>query len=53
MERRIAVREDERGATAVEYALMATLIAVTISVLVAAFGQEVAAMFQPAIDALP
>ena len=53
MKRPAILREDEAGATAVEYALMATLIAVTISTIVLVFGQEVAAMFQPVVDGLP
>jgi Flp pilus assembly pilin Flp len=35
----------ERGATAVEYALMAALIAGVIATVVTAFGQQVAGLF--------
>ncbi len=43
----------ERGATAVEYALMVGLIAVVIVVAVAALGLSLPGLFQPATDALP
>lgn len=48
----LTLRTDEQGATAVEYALMATLIAVVISALVMTLGQEVVNMFRPAVNAL-
>ena len=38
-------RRDDHGATAVEYALMASLIAVVIVVSVAAFGTNVSKLF--------
>lgn len=41
--------EGEIGATAVEYALLLTLIAVAIIVAVGAFGQKVADLFPPTI----
>jgi Flp pilus assembly pilin Flp len=44
--RRVASPTDESGATAVEYALLASLITALISVAVAAFGQQVLALFQ-------
>jgi Flp pilus assembly pilin Flp len=43
---------DERGATAVEYALMCTMIAVVIAGAVATFGTQVAALFAPVTGAL-
>ena len=43
-------RHSERGATAVEYALMVTLIAVVISVAVAAFGTSLRGLFQGAAN---
>jgi pilus assembly protein Flp/PilA len=43
---------DERGATAVEYALMAAFIAAVIVTVVTTLGTEVQAMFQKAADAL-
>lgn len=44
---------DERGATAAEYALMASLIAVVIITAVTAVGVSVTALFQRAVDAWP
>jgi Flp pilus assembly pilin Flp len=44
--RRVAPLTDESGATAVEYALMASLITGVISVAVATFGQAVLGLFQ-------
>jgi len=41
-------RGDDRGATAVEYALLITLIAAVIFGAVAAFGTQVVALFQAA-----
>lgn len=43
----------ERGATAVEYGLMASLIAVVIVVAVMAFGGSVNGLFQLAVDKTP
>ncbi|USQ77462.1 Flp family type IVb pilin [Ornithinimicrobium cryptoxanthini] len=43
----------ERGATAVEYALIASLIAVVIAVAVAAVGTQVVALYQAAADGFP
>jgi Flp pilus assembly pilin Flp len=44
--------EGEAGATAVEYALMTSLIAVVIALSVAAFGQAVLALFNSAVTFL-
>jgi len=46
-----AARND-RGATAVEYALMCTMIAVVIAGAVSIFGVQVAALFAPVTGAL-
>jgi pilus assembly protein Flp/PilA len=43
---------EERGATAVEYALMAAFVAAVIVTVVTTLGTEVQAMFQKAADAL-
>jgi Flp pilus assembly pilin Flp len=43
----------ERGATAVEYGLMVSLIAVVIVVAVTAFGSSVRGLFQLAVDNTP
>jgi Flp pilus assembly pilin Flp len=43
---------DDRGATSVEYAIMAVLIAAAIVGLVAAVGSEVADLFQLVIEAM-
>ena len=43
----------ERGATAVEYGLMASLIAVVIVFAVTAFGSSVRGLFQLAVDSTP
>ena len=42
----LAIRYAERGATAVEYALMVALIAVVIIVAVTALGQQLIAVFE-------
>lgn len=44
-------RRDDRGATAVEYSLIATLIAVVIAVAVAALGTKVNALFTSVANA--
>jgi len=44
---------DDRGAAAVEYGLMASLIAVAIVVAVMAFGSSVNGLFQLAVDKTP
>jgi Flp pilus assembly pilin Flp len=44
--RRVASPTDESGATSVEYALMASLIAAVIGGAVAALGQQVLALFE-------
>ena len=43
---------DDRGATAVEYALMCTMIAVVIAGAVSIFGTQVAALFAPVTGAM-
>jgi pilus assembly protein Flp/PilA len=43
---------DERGATAVEYAIMVAMIAVVIAGTVAALGIKVSEMFTPVTNAL-
>jgi len=45
-ERQFASPADESGATAVEYALVASLITAVICVAVGAFGQAVLGLFQ-------
>ena len=49
----LVARNDERGATAVEYGLMVALIAAVIVLVVTALGQEVTAAFQKIVDAIP
>jgi len=44
---------DERGATAVEYGLMASLIAVVIVVAVTAFGSSVKGLFELIVASSP
>jgi pilus assembly protein Flp/PilA len=46
------VRRDDRGATAVEYGLIVTLIAVAIIALVGTVGQKLNFEFQNVINAL-
>ena len=46
------VRDDERGATAVEYGLLVALIAVVIIVAVAALGGNLQNIFQNVADAV-
>lgn len=43
--------KDEKGATAVEYAIMASLIAAVIVAIVATLGQQVSALFQLVVTA--
>ena len=43
---------DERGATAVEYAIMVAMIAIVIVASVAALGTKVSAMFTPVMAGL-
>ena len=50
---RLGLTRDDRGATAVEYALMAALIAVVIAVAVGAFGAAVIALFVIPVGVLP
>jgi Flp pilus assembly pilin Flp len=47
------LRTNSRGATAVEYAIMASLIAVVIVAAVMALGLSVDGLFQSAVDAVP
>lgn len=46
------IRRDDRGATAVEYGLIVTLIAVAIIATVTVLGTTIAAKFQQVINAL-
>jgi len=46
------VRRDDRGATAVEYGLMVTLIALAIIAAVSALGSKLVTAFQNAANAL-
>lgn len=48
-----AVREEQRGATAVEYGLIVALIAAIIIGIVATLGQSVSSNFQKVQDGLP
>ncbi|MFZ0529563.1 MAG: Flp family type IVb pilin [Propionicimonas sp.] len=43
-------RDFERGATAAEYAIMASLIGVVIVVAVTALGQSTSSLFQPVVE---
>lgn len=45
-------RNGERGATAVEYTLLVTMIALVIILAVGALGQEIIGLFQPVVTAL-
>ncbi len=47
------LRKEEDGATAVEYGLMVGLIAVAIITVVGFLGDDLAALFQQVVDALP
>ena len=47
------LRREEKGATAVEYGLMVGLIAVVIIAAVIALGNELNALFQAIVTALP
>lgn len=47
-----SVRRDDRGATAVEYGLIVTLIAVAIIAVVTTLGTTIAAKFQAVINAM-
>jgi pilus assembly protein Flp/PilA len=54
MRRAIAnVRREDTGATAIEYALMASLIALAIVGGVAAVGDQVVPLFQQVVDGFP
>lgn len=48
----LAVRYNEKGATAVEYAIMVALIAVVIILTVTALGNAIKAKFQEVVTAL-
>ena len=50
---RLGLARDDRGATAVEYALMAALIAVVIAVAVGAFGAALNSLFVIPAGVLP
>jgi pilus assembly protein Flp/PilA len=47
------LRREEKGATAVEYGLMVGLIAVAIIATVVILGNQLDALFQQVVDALP
>ena len=47
------LRSDDEGATAVEYGLMVALIAVVIIGTVTLLGEQLDAVFQSVVDALP
>ena len=49
----IAIKEWERGATAVEYGLIVALIAAVIVAVVALLGKQILAAFQTVVDQLP
>jgi len=53
MKRLISFFKDEEGATAIEYGLLAALIAVVISVGAAAVGTNLNGMFNAVAGALP
>ncbi len=48
-----AIAADERGATAIEYALMASAIAAVIALAVIAVGQWLPGAFSPVVGGLP
>jgi pilus assembly protein Flp/PilA len=48
----VRLRYSEKGATAIEYALLVTLIAVVIAVTVGILGNQIKALFQKVIDTL-
>ena len=50
--RRLAMLRDERGATAIEYGLLAALIAAVIIITVAALGTNLTSLFETLADAL-
>jgi pilus assembly protein Flp/PilA len=49
----LKARQDDRGASAVEYALLITLIAAVIVTIVTTVGTDLRAVFQEAADSLP
>jgi len=49
----LKARRDDRGASAVEYALLVTLIAAVIITIVTTVGTDLRAVFQAAADAFP
>ncbi len=51
--RRELIARDDLGATAVEYAIMVSLIALVIVAAVVAFGQSVNGLFQLAVTSPP
>jgi Flp pilus assembly pilin Flp len=48
-----AIAADERGATAIEYALLASAIAAVITLAVIAVGQWLPSAFSPVVGGLP
>ncbi len=48
-----SIHSDERGATAAEYALIASLIAAFIVAVVAVMGGEILGLFQSMVDVWP
>lgn len=53
LNRAIAFLQDNEGAASIEYALLASLIAVVIVAAVTAFGTKLAGSFTSSIDKLP
>jgi pilus assembly protein Flp/PilA len=51
--RRLLARRSERGASAVEYALIAVLIAVVIIASVSVLGTRTSGLFQRTCDSMP
>ena len=49
MKKLIKFFKDEEGATAVEYAIMVSLIAAVIFAIVATLGQQISALFQSVV----
>lgn len=47
-----ALKRDERGVSAIEYAILAGVIVVIVAVGVAGFGEDITALFDNASDAL-
>jgi pilus assembly protein Flp/PilA len=49
----LAIRHEERGATAVEYGMLVALIAAVIVAVVVTLGTQINAAFQSIVDQLP